>query len=94
MNNTIGLTQFVFLSLCMMALNIIVKVTHAPSDFASFLAYRGWWLFIIPVIWLIFDALSAVWGRGIFRKDVSRVIGVLLAASILVVYGYAIFNPQ
>ncbi len=93
MNNTIALTQFVFLSLCLMALNIVVKTTHEPTPLAQFLARDGWWLFVIPVAWIALDAMAGAVGGEAFRK-VSRGLGVLLAAAILCVYGYAIFFPE
>lgn len=94
MNSTIALTQFVFLALGIMALNLIVKVTHQPSPLAHFLASQGWWLIILPVLWMAFDRICQAWGRGIFRPGLARVSGILLAAAIFGCYAFVIFFPK
>lgn len=94
MNNTIALTQFVFLSLGVMALNVIVKITHHPSPFAQFLAGQGWWLIILPVCWIAFEKVCQVLNKGFFRPGTARISGILLAAAIFGCYAFAIFFPR
>ncbi len=93
MVTVIGITQFVFLSLGLMAMNILVKVgTSKPEDhppLSLFLYKHGLWLYLIPVIWVML--------AGLFVRPNNRVsfnffggLGILLAAAILSVFGYAI----
>lgn len=93
MNNTIALTQFVFLSLGIMALNIIVKITHQPSPFARFLAGQGWWLVLLPLGWVVYDRVCRIFNKGIFQVRFATASGILLAAAILACYAFAIFFP-
>src|SRR5882757_2178144 len=90
----IGITQFVFLSLGVMALNILIKVgTAKPSEhppLALFLAHNGLWLFLVPLAWVILAALFTQTNKPALVA-ICRVSGILLAAAILVAYGYVIF---
>ncbi|CAN5735184.1 hypothetical protein BH09VER1_BH09VER1_39770 [soil metagenome] len=93
MITVIGITQFVFLSLGIMAMNILVKVGNSkPQDhppLSLFLYQYGLWLFLIPVAWILL--------AGLFVRPKSRLsynllggLGIALAAAILGVFGYAI----
>lgn len=92
-NTTIGLTQFVFLALGSMALHVITKVTDRPTAFAAFLVQHSWWLVIVPAAWVFYDQVSTHVAKGVFQTRVSRPVGALIAAGILVAYAVAIFFP-
>ena len=94
----IALTQFVFIALGTMAVNILVKVTshetvmgQSAETLKGFLANYGIWLLMIPIIWTAFAHASALIGKGVFRTKIAHPIGIALTVIIFVVYGYAIF---
>lgn len=99
MTNIIALTQFVFIALGTMAVNILAKIAsdetvmgQSATTLRGFLANHGVWLLMIPVAWTVFAHASALVGKGYFRTRIAHPIGIALIVGIFVVYGYAIFS--
>lgn len=94
MFNIIALTQFVFLSLGIMAVNIIVKSgsSNRHSELAIILAGYGVWLLIIPLTWLIYNSACEKIDKGLFTVKLGRATGILLSAIILIVFAVAIIG--
>ena len=88
--SVIAISMFVFLVLGNMAI-VILSGAQALSagGMPGFLVGKGWWLLFMPVVWagvakLVGRASPAGLGQ-------LHVIGVLLAAGIIGVYGATIF---
>lgn len=93
---SIASTQFVFLALGMLALNVLLKAGgYAPNVAGAFpplaltLAHQGLWLFCVPLAWVAFATACTHWKNGLFNETMARASGVVIAAAIFVVYVYA-----
>jgi hypothetical protein len=89
-------TQFVFLALGMLALNVLLKAGgYAPNVAGTFpplaltLAHQGLWLFCIPVLWTAFATACTKLKNAVLSDKVAQVTGVAIASAIFVVYSYA-----
>jgi hypothetical protein len=89
---SIAATQFVFLSLGILALNVLLAAGgYAPNvaskfpDLAVQLGRHGLWMFAIPIAWVALASLCERYGL----PAVARVTGVLIAAGIFGVFTYA-----
>ena len=92
MNISIAATQFVFLSLGILALKVLLKAGgYAPNvaskfpDLAVQLGRHGVWMFIIPLAWVAFASLC----ERVGKPSVARAIGVAVAAGLFMLYTYA-----
>ena len=93
---SIASTQFVFLALGMLALNVLLKAGgYAPNVAGSFpplaltLAHQGLWLFCVPVTWIAFATTCLHWNNAVLNAKTARATGVAAAAAIFVIYVYA-----
>lgn len=93
---SIASTQFVFLALGMLALNVLLKsggyaanVAGSFPPLALTLAHQGLWLFCVPLAWITFAAACTHWSTSLLNEKTARAAGVLIAAAIFVVYVYA-----
>jgi hypothetical protein len=93
---TIGLTQFVFVSLGILTLNVLLKAGgYAPNVASSFPPFPVWlalnslWVFILPMAWIIFAGLCGYFRRGPLSESVARVSGVGIMVGIFLAYFYA-----
>lgn len=93
---SIAFTQFVFISLGILALNVLLKSGgFAANVEASFpwlavaLGRHGLWMFLVPLVWTAFAALCEHVNRGPFTPAVARATGVLLTVALFAVYAYA-----
>ncbi len=93
---SIASTQFVFLALGMLALNVLLKsggyaanVAGSFPPLALTLAHQGLWLFCVPLAWIAFAAACTHWSNPLLNEKTARAAGVLIAAAIFVVYVYA-----
>ena len=98
MTHIIALTQFVFIALGTMAVNILVKTTahntvlgQDSHTLAGFLANNGIWLFLIPIVWTAFAHLSNFLQKSYFTTRIAHPIGIVLTICIFLVYTYAVF---
>jgi len=89
-------TQFVFLALGMLALNVLLKAGGYASNVAgSFpplaltLAHQGLWLFCVPLAWVCFATACTRFNNAALNERVARVTGVAVAAAIFLLYTYA-----
>ncbi len=89
-------TQFVFLALGMLAVNVLLKAGgYAPNVASSFpplaitLAHHSLWLFCLPLLWIGFASACAHFRNAVFNDTTARASGILLAAAIFVAYTYA-----
>lgn len=93
---TIGLTQFVFVSLGLLTVNVLLKAGGFAENVAtSFPAFSVWmardgaWLFALPMLWVAVALLCEQAIRGTLAEKVARVTGVLVAVAIFAAYFYA-----
>ncbi len=93
MLNVIGLTQFVFLSLGIMAVKIITKASGGQTTpLAEFLAQHGLWLFLVPVIWLVTANVVTLQRKTAGLQQAFQILGILLTMAIFAVFGMAILG--
>jgi len=93
---SIASTQFVFLALGMLALNVLLKAGgYAPNVASSFpplaltLAHQGLWLFCVPIAWVAFATACTHCKNAVLNDQTARVSGVTIAAAIFILYSYA-----
>lgn len=96
MNRAIALTQFVFITLGSVAAIILVRAeTVATTEIGQlriFLARHGLWLILLPIIWIILAETIVRLNRKPIVHQAVHTSGILLAAAILVVYGWVILT--
>ena len=92
MNISIAATQFVFLSLGILALNVLLKAGgYAPNVASKFpplvvaLGRHGVWMFVLPLAWVAFATLCERFGK----PAIARVTGTAIAAGLFILYTYA-----
>ncbi len=95
---SIGLTQFVFVSLGLLTVNVLLKAGgFAPNVEATFPAFSVWmardgaWLFAVPMLWV---ALALFFEQAItdtIAEKIAQASGILVAAGIFFSYAYAAF---
>lgn len=95
---SIALTQFVFISLGMLSVNVLLKAAGYAANvaetfpaFSVWMATRSLWLFILPLAWVAFAGLCLHIGRGRFTEMAAQVSGVALAVAIFAAYFTAAF---
>lgn len=95
---TIALTQFVFISLGVLAVNVLLKAagfaTNVADSFPPFsvwMATQSLWLFALPLAWVAFASLCQYFARGLRSDMLARSTGVLLAVAIFAAYFSAAF---
>ncbi|MCK9587926.1 MAG: hypothetical protein WC076_07540 [Terrimicrobiaceae bacterium] len=93
---SIASTQFVFLALGMLALNVLLKAGgYAPNVAGTFpplalaLAHQGLWLFCVPLAWIAFATACAHFKNAVLNDRLARATGVAIAAAIFATYVYA-----
>lgn len=93
---SIASTQFVFLALGMLALNVLLKAGGYAANVAGTfpplaltLAHQGLWLFCVPLAWVAFATACAHFKNAVFTEPLARVTGIAIAAVIFLVYVYA-----
>ena len=89
-------TQFVFLALGTLALNVLLKAGgYAPNVAGAFpplavtLAHQGLWLFCVPLAWVAFASACLRFKNAVLNDNLAQATGVALAAAIFVLYVYA-----
>lgn len=92
MNISIAATQFVFISLGILALNVLLKAGgYAPNVASKFphlavqLGRHGVWIFVLPLVWVAFATLCERLGK----PAIARVTGTAIAAGLFILYTYA-----
>jgi hypothetical protein len=93
---SIASTQFVFLALGMLALNVLLKAGgYAPNVAGSFpplaltLAHQGLWLFCVPIAWIAFATACTKFNNAVLSDKLARATGAAIAAAIFLLYVYA-----
>jgi hypothetical protein len=93
---TIGLTQFVFVSLGLLTVNVLLKASgfaaNVESSFPAFsvwMARDGAWLFALPMLWVALALFCEQAIRGTFSEKLARASGVVFAIAIFAAYFYA-----
>ena len=93
---TIGLTQFVFVSLGLLTVNVLLKAggfaQNVESTFPAFsvwMARDGAWLFILPMLWVAAALFCEQAIRGTLAEKLARATGVIVSAAIFAAYFYA-----
>ena len=95
---SIALTQFVFLSLGILSVNVLLKAAGYAANVAeTFPAFSVWmatqslWLFTLPLGWVAFAGLCLHIGKEPFSEMAAQVTGVALAVAIFAAYFTAAF---
>jgi hypothetical protein len=93
---TIGLTQFVFVSLGLLTVNVLLKaggfaqnVEDTFPGFSVWMARDGAWLFILPLLWVAVALFCEQAIRGTAAEKFARASSVMVAIAIFVAYFYA-----
>ena len=93
---TIGLTQFVFVSIGLLTVNVLLKaggfaqnVEDTFPGFSVWMARDGAWLFILPMLWVAVALFCEQAIRGTIAEKLARASGVLVAIAIFAAYFYA-----
>ncbi|MDX2080939.1 MAG: hypothetical protein SFU53_09155 [Terrimicrobiaceae bacterium] len=93
---SLGFTQFVLLSLGILALKVLLKaggyaanVADTFPPFAVFLANQGIWLFSVPLAWVAFGMMCVTVNRGPLRPVVAQWSGVAVVLAIIACYFFA-----
>jgi hypothetical protein len=94
----IALTQFVFISLGMLSVNVLLKAagyaTNVAETFPAFsvwMATQSLWLFALPLAWVAFAGFCLHFGRGPLSQMMARITGASLAVVIFAAYFTAAF---
>jgi hypothetical protein len=95
---TIGLTQFVFVSLGLLSVNVLLKAGgFAQNVEATFPAFSVWmardgaWIFVLPMLWVALALLCEQAIRGTLAEKFARATGVIVSVAIFAAYFYAAF---
>lgn len=91
----IGITQFVFLTLGLMVLTILVKVSPVAAQItplAQFLTSYGLCLVLVPLFWMFLASLLSRLGPA--GNRIASVTGFGIAVLIGVVFTIAIMRPE
>ena len=93
---SIASTQFVFLALGMLAMNVLLKAGgYAPNVAGTFpplaitLAHQGLWMFCVPIAWVAFATMCVQFKNAVLNEMTARATGVVIAAAIFVIFVYA-----
>ena len=93
---SIASTQFVFLALGMLAVNVLLKAGgYAPNVAGTFpplaitLAHQGLWLFCAPLAWVAFATMCLHFKNAVLNETTARATGTAIAAAIFVTFVYA-----
>ena len=93
---SIGLTQFVFVSLGLLTVNVLLKAGgFAQNVEATFPAFSVWmardgaWIFALPMLWVAMALLCEHSIHGTWAEKLARASGVVVAAAIFAAYFYA-----
>lgn len=96
---TIALTQFVFVSLGILALHVLLKsagfaanVADSFPVFPVWLAEHSFWFFVIPLVWMASAGLLLHAGPGGVRESFVKWTGGLVAAAVALVFFAACFS--
>lgn len=94
----IALTQFVFISLGILSVNVLLKaagyaanVAERFPSFSVWMATQSLWFFALPLAWVAFAAFCMHFGRGPLPEMIIRLTGVALAVAIFAAYFTAAF---
>ena len=89
-------TQFVFLALGTLALNVLLKAGgYAPNVAGTFpplavtLAHQGLWLFCVPLAWVAFATMCVHFKNAMLNEKTAQTTGVVVAAAIFGTFVYA-----
>jgi hypothetical protein len=98
MSNIIALTQFIILTLGTLGVNILMKTSQqevalgkTAHSLPGFLANYSIWIFLIPVLWVMYARVSEVVQKGAFTTRFSHPLGIVLNILLALLYVYAIF---
>jgi len=90
---TIAFTQFVFVSLGMLAIRVLLKAGGYAQNvegmfppFAVWISHNGFLLFLVPLLWAAFASLCLHVRRAPLVESTARVTGIAGLAGIFAVY--------
>ena len=95
---SLALTQFVFVSLGILTVNVLLKAGGYAGNVAAtfpplsvWMATHGPWFFAVPLAWVAFAALCLHFRSGLFTETTARFTGIVLTGALFAVYFYASF---
>lgn len=90
---SIALTQFVFISLGILSVNVLLKaggyaanVAGRFPEFSVWMATQSLWLFAVPFAWVAFAGLCLHFRKSLLSESTARLTGVALAVAIFAAY--------
>jgi hypothetical protein len=90
---SIALTQFVFISLGMLSVNVLLKaagyaanVAETFPGFSVWMATQSLWLFALPLAWVAFAGFCLHFWKGPLSEMTARATGAALAVAIFAAY--------
>lgn len=93
---TIAFTQFVFVSLGILALHVLLKAGGYAGNveemfpwFPVWLAHNGFLLFLVPLLWSAFATLCLHKRAGLLGESAAKLTGIAGTMGIFAVYFYA-----
>jgi hypothetical protein len=89
MITVIALTQFAFIALGLMAVKIIYmahSTTATLFGYTLFLDRYGFWLFIIPFLWMFYAQSSIMLKRSIFQPKIARAVGIGISVLVVLLF--------
>jgi hypothetical protein len=95
MITVIALTQFAFLTLAIVLLNILNRADTATGVSRSLgnLNTASLWLFLVPVVWIGFASVCAHFNRGVLLPSVANALGILVAVACFLFLAFVTFFP-
>jgi len=97
MITVIALTQFAFIALGLMAVKIICmaqSTTQTLFGYTLFLERYGFWLFVIPFLWMFYAQSSIMLKRGIFQPQTARAVGAGISVLVVVMFLVVAIHPS
>jgi len=89
MITVIALTQFAFIALGLMAVKIIYmahSTTQTLYGYTLFLERYGFWLFVVPFLWMFYAQSSMMLKRSIFQPKIARAVGVGISVVVVLLF--------
>jgi hypothetical protein len=97
MITVIALTQFAFIALGLMAVKIICmaqSTTQTLLGYTLFLERYGFWLFVIPFLWMFYAQSSIMLKRGIFQPQTARAVGAGISVLVVIMFLVVAIHPS
>jgi len=94
-----ALVQFAIITLGYVGVGIALKFNGYPehhdlirwNSVSIWIREQGGWLYILPVVWAIYDVVSKNLDSGFASQTAARIIGYVVIFSFLMLFCYGMF---